>query len=110
MRRPGQYDFNRDYPILISGGPQQYVVDVPAQGWDQRFESFQMYITEPGDSVIVWNVEVEVLITLTRMGTVSAMLTMHSPTIPRHPSITTMMVYPMIGMSQLLTSKSATLF
>ena len=48
-------------PILISGGPQQYVVDVPAQGWDQRFESFQMYITEPGDSVIVWNVEVEVL-------------------------------------------------
>ncbi|MCH1553008.1 MAG: hypothetical protein L7S45_00275, partial [Luminiphilus sp.] len=44
--------------ILISDGPTRYTIQVPAQGWDQRFYSFLMYIVERDQGVLVWDVEV----------------------------------------------------
>ena len=44
--------------VLISGGPTRYTIDIPAQGWDQAFNSMLMYIIERDQGVIVSDVEV----------------------------------------------------
>ena len=44
--------------VLINGGPTRYTIDIPAQGWDQAFNSMLMYIIERDQGVIVSDVEV----------------------------------------------------
>lgn len=46
-------------PILISGGPRRYTIDLPAKGWEQSFSSFLMYIVERDQVVIVWDLSID---------------------------------------------------
>ena len=46
-------------PIVVSGGPKRYTIDLPAKGWEQSFGSFLMYIIERDQGVIVWDVSID---------------------------------------------------